>query len=176
MEAPYYILVSHSNLSNNATTSGVGTSSTSLGHSIIQYHYADDSPLSLLPKTPDEHVLILDYDSFSTCTGMAAVPTIKSISSNLAITGVKVSEAPGAAAAHDELQIKRNDEMYILETCTTMEDRYVKAVFSRKRPTSDRLIYGHAEEAWKRRRQTCRMLRLHLAGSSRGSLDGPNFQ
>jgi len=51
------------------------------------------------------------------------VPTIKSISRSLAVTGVKVSEAPGATAAHDELKIKRNDKMYILETCTTMEDK-----------------------------------------------------
>lgn len=116
---PYYILVSHSNLSNNITASGVGTSSTSLGHPIIQYHYADDSPLSLLPQTQDEHVLVLDYD------GSRTLPTIKSTSSRLALTGIKVSEAPGAAAAHDELKINRNDKMYILETCATMEDKCV---------------------------------------------------
>lgn len=109
-EPPYYILVSHSTLVN---TTG-GTSPTSLGHPIIQYHYADDSPLSLLPHTADEHVLVLDYDN---------VATMKSISKNLAVTGIKVSEAPGAAAAHDELKIERNDKIYILETCTTMEDR-----------------------------------------------------
>jgi hypothetical protein len=120
-EPPYYILVSHSNLSNNTTASGVGTSSTSLAHPIIQYHYADDSPLSLLPQSPDEHVLVLDYDGLQ----LGTVPTIKSISSNLALTGVKVSEAPGAATAHDELKINRNDKMYILETCTTMEDKCV---------------------------------------------------
>jgi hypothetical protein len=131
VEPPHYILVSHSNISNNATAPGVGPSSTSLGHPVVQYHYADDSPLSLLPKTPDEHVLILDYDDFRTGTGMGMVPIIKSISSNLAITSVKVSEAPGAAAAHDELQIKRNDKMYILETCTTKEDKCVQAVFQR---------------------------------------------
>ncbi|KIM85443.1 hypothetical protein PILCRDRAFT_87131 [Piloderma croceum F 1598] len=117
-QPPFYILVSHSNLSNNTAALGVGTS-TSLGHPIIQYYYEDDSPLSLLPKTPDEHVLILDYDASRTGTA----PIIKSISSNLAITGVKFSEAPGAAAAHDELNIKRNDNMYILETCTTTEDK-----------------------------------------------------
>src|ERR1700733_8403586 len=122
---PYYILVSHSNFSNNTAASGAGTS-TSLGHPLIQYHYEDDSPLSLLPKTPDEHVLIMDYDASRTGT----VPIIKSISSNLAITGVKFSEAPGPAAQHDELNIKRNDNMYILETSTTIEDKY--AVFSLK--------------------------------------------
>jgi len=122
-EPPYYILVSHSNVSNNIAASRAGPSSTSLGHPVIQYHYADDSPLSLLPKTPDEHVLILDSND----TYMNAIPTIKSISKNIALTGVKVSEAPGAAAAHDELKVKRNDKMYILETCTTMEEKTMES-------------------------------------------------
>lgn len=122
-EPPFYILVSHSSLLNNSTTPS--TSSTTLGHPSIQYHYADDSPLSLVPQTADEHVLVLDYNP----TNMSSnVPTIKSISRSLAVTGVKVSEAPGATAAHDELKIKRNDKMYILETCTTMEDKYVAAM------------------------------------------------
>jgi len=124
-EPPYYILVSHSSLSNNTAVSGVGTSSTPLEHPIIQYHYADDSPHSLLPRSPNEHVLVLDYDFSHTGICTSAVPTIKSISNQLALIGVKVSEAPGAAAAHDELKIKRNDKMYILETCTTKEDKYV---------------------------------------------------
>lgn len=119
-EPPFYILVSHSSILNNTPTPS--TSSATLGHPIIQYQYTDDSPLSLVPQAPDEHVLVLDYDPVN---GLSGVPNIKSISRNLAVTGVKVSEAPGATAAHDELRITRNDKMYILETCTTMEDKYV---------------------------------------------------
>jgi hypothetical protein len=105
-EPPYYILFSHSPLSSN----NPGALSTSLGHPIIQYHYADDSPLSLLPQSADEHVLVLDYDPNST-----APPTVKSISNSMVVTGFKVAEAPGAAS--DE--VTRNDRMYILETTTT---------------------------------------------------------
>lgn len=116
-EPPYYILVSHSPLDSQNTSS-------TLSHPVVQYHYADDSPLALLPHTPDEHVLVLDYtDLTSSGVDSASVPTVKSISRNLAVTGVKVSEAPGAATAHEELQINRNDKMYIVETCTTTEDR-----------------------------------------------------
>ena len=116
---PYYILVSHSPLDLQATSS-------TLTHPVVQYHYADDSPLALLPHTPDEHVLVLDYtDLTSSAVESTGVPAVKSISRMLAVTAVKVSEAPGAAAAHEELQINRNDNMYIVETCTMTEDKCV---------------------------------------------------
>jgi hypothetical protein len=108
-EPPYYILVSHSPLSAQTP----GAPSTALCHPVIQYHYADDSPLSLLPQTAGEHVLVLDYDPAS--------PNAKSISANVAVTALKVAEAPGAIAAEDEL--RKNDRMYILETTTTGEDK-----------------------------------------------------
>ena len=111
---PFYILVSHSPLDSQATSS-------TLSHPVVQYHYADDSPLALLPHTPDEHVLVLDYTD--------QVPTVKSISRFLAVTGVKVSEAPGAAAAHEELQINRNEKMYIVETCTMTEEKCVACIY-----------------------------------------------
>ncbi|KZP12032.1 hypothetical protein FIBSPDRAFT_799455 [Athelia psychrophila] len=113
---PYYILVSQS-----ALAGGNGSPPITLGHPSIQYHYADDSPLALLPQSADEHVLILDHCASD------RVPTMKSISRDLAVTGIRVSEAPGAKAAHDELKIKQNDKMYILETCSTTEaDRAVE--------------------------------------------------
>jgi hypothetical protein len=96
MNPPHYILFA----SNSA-------SSTSLGHPAIQYHYADDSPLSLLPKYPDEHVLLLDYDPNS-----ASSPSVVSTSRDMAVTAVRVQEAPGAAAGEE----KHNDRMYIIET------------------------------------------------------------
>lgn len=105
MNPPYYILFS----TQPAT-------STSLGHPTIQYQYADDSPLSLLPQHPDEHVLLLEYDQGS------SVPTVTSTSRTMAVTGVKVEEAPGAAVAED----RHNDRMYIIEaTSVPGEDKFV---------------------------------------------------
>ncbi|KAE9410900.1 hypothetical protein BT96DRAFT_912316 [Gymnopus androsaceus JB14] len=94
MNPPYYILFS----TQPAT-------STSLGHPTIQYQYADDSPLSLLPQHPDEHVLLLEYDQGS------SVPTVTSTSRTMAVTGVKD---------------RHNDRMYIIEaTSVPGEDKFV---------------------------------------------------
>jgi len=90
---PYYILFS-------------AEPANSLGHPIIQYQYADDSPLALLPQR-EEHVLLLEYDEDSSVT-------VTSISTTLIVTGVKAEEAPGAAVADN----KRNDKMYIIEATT----------------------------------------------------------
>lgn len=107
---PFYILFSHSSISNTSTV---------LGHPAIQYHYADDSPLALLPEA-DEHVLLLDYNSES-------LPIVKTLSKDIAVTGLKLEDAPGAAVA-DECEVKRNDKMHIIETVAVVsEDRYVFA-------------------------------------------------
>ncbi|KAK0465395.1 uncharacterized protein EV420DRAFT_1637532 [Desarmillaria tabescens] len=105
---PYYILFSNSSLS--------PTPSATLGHPTIQYHYADDSPLSLLPQHPQEHVLLLDFDPSS-----SAPPTVKSISKNMSVTGLKIEDAPGVAAV-DEGGTKRAEKMFIIET-TMLETR-----------------------------------------------------
>ncbi|KAF9499834.1 hypothetical protein BDN71DRAFT_1441435 [Pleurotus eryngii] len=110
---PYYILFSHSSV---AATSSAANQSNTLAHPVIQYQYADDSPLSLLPQSPDEHVLILDYDPSS------QLPVVRSASHEMVVTGLKVAEAPGAAAAAEEGGPPRNDRMYIIET-TSKEDR-----------------------------------------------------
>ncbi|KAJ3719699.1 hypothetical protein EV361DRAFT_949791 [Lentinula raphanica] len=103
MDPPYYILFSTQ-----------PANSSSLGHPTIQYQYADDSPLALLPQHPDEHVLLLEFDQTS------SVPTVTSTSRTLAVTGIKVEEAPGAAVAED----KHNDRMYIIEATTApVEDK-----------------------------------------------------
>ncbi len=107
---PYYILFSNSSLS--------PAPSATLGHPTIQYHYADDSPLSLLPQHPQEHVLLLDYDPSS-----SAPPTVKSISKNMSVTGLKIEDAPGVAAV-DEGGTKRAEKMFIIET-TMLENRCV---------------------------------------------------
>ncbi|KIM48032.1 hypothetical protein M413DRAFT_439733 [Hebeloma cylindrosporum] len=92
---PYYILLANDGAS--------------LGHPVIQYHYADDSPLSLLPTHPDEHILVLNYDP-------STQPTVQSISQNLSVTGLKLEEAPGAAASDESGT--RNNTMFIIETTT----------------------------------------------------------
>ncbi|TDL28681.1 hypothetical protein BD410DRAFT_781205 [Rickenella mellea] len=95
-ELPYYILLSQP--------------SSSLVHPAIQYHFADDPPISLLPSSPGETVLVLDYDPSS-----SNPPAAQSLSTNTAVTSVKVTDAPGAAVAK-EGEPKRNDKMFIIET------------------------------------------------------------
>jgi hypothetical protein len=101
-------MISHSTVNNAAP----GAQSSNFGHPIIQYQYQDDSALPLLPQHPDEHVLVLDYDPSS------KVPAVKSISRNLVVTGLKVDEAPGAAATDG-----KNTHMFVIET--TSDDQYV---------------------------------------------------
>ncbi|KAI9572801.1 hypothetical protein HD554DRAFT_2167824 [Boletus coccyginus] len=109
-EPPYYILVAHTFLQHNSAGQ-----SNALIHADIEYRYADDSPLSLLPRFPDEHVLVFNYDPAS-----ATKPTISSASSQLALSGVKVLPAPGARVDEDA---SKNDNMYILEVTSTSGDQ-----------------------------------------------------
>ena len=113
MNPPYYILFAHSPLS----SSNPGPLSNTLRHPAIQYHYQDDSPLALLPQHPDEHVIVLDYDPDST-----SAPAVQSLSKTLVVTGLRIEEAPGAAAT-DDADVK-NDKMYTIEA-TELEDQYV---------------------------------------------------
>ena len=84
----------------------------------IEYHYGDDSPRNLLPRVPGEYVLVLDYDP---TTG--AEPIAHSLSKDIAVLGVKVSKAPGAAILEEG--IPQNDNMYLLETTTNPEEMCV---------------------------------------------------
>lgn len=108
---PFYVLLAHSPLSNVPS----GALSNTLAHPTVQYHYADDSPLSILPTHPQESVLILNYDPIST------QPTVQSVSDVLITTGLRFEEAPGAAA--DDSKVERNTSMFIIETTTN--DQYV---------------------------------------------------
>ncbi|KAI0932294.1 hypothetical protein AcW2_000966 [Taiwanofungus camphoratus] len=110
-EPPYYILVSY----NPLLIDTPAPASTSLGHPVIEYHYADDSPHSLLPQFPGEHVLVLDFDPTKN-----TFPIAKSLSKELAVTGLKVSNAPGTGIAEEELH--RNNKMHVLETTTVPEE------------------------------------------------------
>ncbi|KAG1757390.1 hypothetical protein EDB19DRAFT_1657228 [Suillus lakei] len=109
-EPPYYLLVSHSSLQHSS-----GLSSNSLAHASVEYRYADDSPLMLLSRHPDEHVLVLNHDP-----AKGDIPTVQSTSSHMAVTGVKVSVAPGASANEDH---STNDNMYVLEVASTSDDQ-----------------------------------------------------
>lgn len=109
-EPPYYLLVSLSSLKHSS-----GFSSSSLAHANVEYRYADDSPLTLLPRHPDEHLLVLNHDP-----AKGEIPTVQSTSTHMAVTSVKVSIAPGASTNEDH---GRNDSMFVLEVASTSDDQ-----------------------------------------------------
>ncbi|KAI0094688.1 hypothetical protein BDY19DRAFT_36437 [Irpex rosettiformis] len=113
LEPPSYVLISHC-----LTSPSVAGPSTTLSHATIEYHYADDSPHDLLPRTPGEHVLVLDYDP-----AQVPLPTAQSLSPDLAVQGVKVADAPGAGVTPDEGP--RNNKIYVIETSVIPAQTYV---------------------------------------------------
>jgi hypothetical protein len=116
---PHYVLVSSSSRTRSATTAGSANTAV-LGHPILQYHYANDSPLSLLPKSNDEHVLVLDYDPLN-----PALTRAQSVSGSSAVIGIKVTDAPGAGPAEGDAGW--SNKMFVLET-TTFDSRFVGAL------------------------------------------------
>lgn len=112
-EPPYYVLVSHT-----LTLPSAAGTSTTFSHPTIEYHYADDSPHNLLPQSPEEHVMVLDYDINVVC------PTAQSLSSELAVKGVKVADAPGAGTTAGE-DGPKNTKIYVIETSITPAEAYV---------------------------------------------------
>jgi hypothetical protein len=111
---PHYVLVSSSSRAQPSTATGSVTPV--LSHPVLQYHYANDSPLSLLPRFPDEQVLVLDYDPLNPSYTRA-----QSISGSSAVTGIKVTDAPGAGSAEGDVGWSKS--MFVLET-TTFESRF----------------------------------------------------
>lgn len=109
-EPPHYLLVSLSSLERSS-----GFTSNSLAHANVEYRYADDSPLTLLPRHPDEHVLVLNHDPVK-----GEVPAVQSTSPHMAVTNVKVSVAPGASTGEDHT---RNDNMFVVEVVSTSDDQ-----------------------------------------------------
>ncbi|KAI6155011.1 hypothetical protein BKA82DRAFT_4432330 [Pisolithus tinctorius] len=105
---PYYVLASHNTLQSSTSAQP----SSVLAHVDIQYRHADDSPLSLLPSHPDEHVFVLYHDPDN-----LTAPTIKSTSSQFALSGIKVSLAPGATMGED-----KNPNMYVLQVTSIDAD------------------------------------------------------
>ncbi|KIJ45130.1 hypothetical protein M422DRAFT_207357 [Sphaerobolus stellatus SS14] len=104
---PQYVLLSHSNLvsSSSATSNTVST----LVHPSIQYQFRDDPPISV-PHHQTKHVLVMDYDPASPQS-----LHVQSLSPQLAVTSIKVTEAPGTAA-HSEDDEPKNNKMYVVET------------------------------------------------------------
>jgi hypothetical protein len=118
-KVPHYVLVSSSSRIRSAAA--VGSANTAvLGHPILQYHYANDSPLSLLPKSNDEQILVLDYDPLN-----PALTRAQSISGSSAVTDIKVTDAPGAGSAEEDAGW--SNKMFVLET-TTFDSRFVGAL------------------------------------------------
>jgi hypothetical protein len=93
---PHYILFAHR--------------ANALGHPAVQYHYADDNPAALLPASPDEHVLVLDHNPDS-----PHPPTVMSLSPKIAVTNIRIEDAPGTSIDEDG-QIKASEKMHIIET------------------------------------------------------------
>ncbi|EJD55661.1 hypothetical protein AURDEDRAFT_179374 [Auricularia subglabra TFB-10046 SS5] len=89
-QPPYYVL---------AAVASPSTASSALVHPVIHYHYADDPPLSLSPSAT-RNTLIMDFDPEN-----PSQPVVHSLSPALAVTGVRVSEAPGAVG----------DRMFIID-------------------------------------------------------------
>ncbi|KAI8995556.1 hypothetical protein BD414DRAFT_479880 [Trametes punicea] len=112
---PYYILIAHSQSLHNPAAPPC----TSLSHPVIEYHYADDAPNTLLPQYPGEHVLVLDYDP-----ARPGTPTVKSLSPDLAVSAVKVVDAPGAAVAGEPAL--NNNSMYVITTTVKPTDKCVR--------------------------------------------------
>ena len=107
---PHYILVSQSPLPSGPTTTRLPYKS--FTHPLIEYHYADDLPHALLPQNPQEHVLVLDYDPTN-----ATPPIAQSLSTDLAVLGVKATEAPASGSATDDNpNPKKNSQIYVIET------------------------------------------------------------
>ena len=111
-DPPYYLLVAQS----NALASPANPASLSLSHPVIEYHYADDPPASLVPQASGEHVLVLDYDP-----ARPGPPTVRSLSRDLVVSAVRVTDAPGAAVAGEPTL--RNNNMYVIETTTQPADK-----------------------------------------------------
>lgn len=125
---PFYILLSQHTAS-SLPSLGAQTlppPPSKLTHPTIQYHYADDPPLALVPSAEHPRIVILDIPDGSPGQPVASpsstetimpspAPSARSLSSALAITSVKVAQAPGAAIKH-ALAEGRDPTIYILES------------------------------------------------------------
>ena len=84
-------------------------------HPVIEYHFADDPATALLPTSPNESVLVLDY------TVPDATPTVQSLHPGSAISNLRIVDAPGVNSAQQSGPISPNDKIYIIETVSRIE-------------------------------------------------------
>lgn len=118
IKVPHYVLVSSSSRAQPTAASAAAAAVPILSHPILQYHYANDRPLSLLPESASEQVLLLDYDPLNPTSAR-----VQSISGNAAVTGIRVTDAPGAGSAEEDACW--SGKMFVLET-TTFDSRFVR--------------------------------------------------
>lgn len=117
-QVPHYVLVSSSSRAQSTVVGAAAAAVPILSHPILQYHYANDRPLSLLPESAGEQVLVLDYDPLKPTS-----TRVQSISGNAAITGIRVTDAPGAGSGEEDASV--SSKMFVLET-TTFDSRFVR--------------------------------------------------
>jgi len=112
---PTYVLVSESALSSTNYSTDFAT----LVHPVIHYRYADDPPLCT--QGFNANFLVMDYDPASPET-----PTVSSLSSNLAVDNVTISDAPGviAGSAGSSSGSPSNSNLYIIRTLAVVNEKY----------------------------------------------------
>jgi len=109
---PRYILISQSNLPSSSAPSTANETATSstLIFPDIQYHYADDPPLALLPSSKDAPpYLVMDWDP----NAAAGDLVVRSLSDVVSVVGLKAVPAPGVS---DAVEHDTNTNMYVVET------------------------------------------------------------
>ena len=99
-EPPSYVLLQPSHPSTSVPTTFV--------HPAIEYHFADDPATALLPSSEHESVIVIDYP------GADAIPTVQSLYPGIAVSGVKVVDAPGVPTGSQGGSRAQNDKMYII--------------------------------------------------------------
>lgn len=107
-DPPRYVLI--------ASDAVRGPASSTLSHpAIIHYQYADDPPVNVIPPLGGQHtVLVMEFDE----SDPMGYPTVRSLSEDVVVSGIKVSEAPGATGARSPgtAGANTNSSMYVIET------------------------------------------------------------
>lgn len=125
---PRYVLLSTTSLSTNGPSRSADVSPF-VHPASISYQYADDPPLQLLPLGLDT-LIVMDVDEIS----VDSTPAVRSLSEGVVVTGVRVSEVPGASIAPSLAleDVAANPNMYVIELSarpTKDQMRYVSHFF-----------------------------------------------
>jgi hypothetical protein len=111
---PIYVLVSESALSNTNYSTNLAT----LVHPVIHYRYADDPPLCI--QGTNTNFLVMDFDPSA-----PEIPIVSSLSPNLAVDNVTVSDAPGAGSTGSPTSTSTNlnSNLYIIRTLALTNEK-----------------------------------------------------